>query len=548
MRRVCLPAVVLGSSLGLSAQFGLDTIAALRTTAESSNYEETSTQADVEQFAAGLDASPFVHVEPFGTTEEGRDLTLLVVSDPGVSTPEAARRLGRPIVLVQANIHGGEVEGKEASLALARRLVAGDLAPLTRQLVILIAPNYNADGNERINIQNRTAQNGPAGGVGTRENARGLDLNRDYMKVDSAEARVLVGLLNHWDPHVIVDLHTTNGSYHGYHLTYSPALNPNTDPRLIAFERDTLLPAVRASVETRHGFRSYYYGNFSTESGGPAPSRIDPNAPGDVVWRTFDHRPRFGNNYGGLRNRIAILSEAYSYLDFKSRIDVTSAFVEELLRVVAARAGEIMSLTAEADRTLVDAAAENHPRDLGVAFEARPSPRPVAILVGDITRVLNPRSGREMSQMADRAVPVRMREYGTFAATKSVLVPDGWAIPRTEVESGRADAVIERLAVHGIRSQALSAPTRTAVERFAIARIVAADRLFQNRRETRLEGWHETATLTLDAGSIVIPARQPLGRLAFALLEAESDDGLATWGLVEGLAVGQPFPIYRIVR
>ena len=107
---------------------------------------------------------------------------------------------------------------------------------------MLIAPIYNADGNEKVNVQNRTAQNGPVAGVGTRENSKGLDLNRDYMKLDSAEARALVGLMNRWDPHAAIDLHTTNGSYHGYHLTYSPTLNPNADARLIALARERILP------------------------------------------------------------------------------------------------------------------------------------------------------------------------------------------------------------------------------------------------------------------------------------------------------------------
>ena len=175
----------------------------MRTRAEITNYEETSTYADVTRVIDGLAAtSPLVHTESFGKTEEGRDLPLIVISDPKVTTPAAARKLGRPIVFVQANIHAGEVEGKEAILMLARRLVSGDLKPMTRQMVFLIAPDYNADGNEKITSMNRTAQNGPVAGVGTRENSKGLDLNRDYMKLDTAEARSLVGLMNKWDPHV----------------------------------------------------------------------------------------------------------------------------------------------------------------------------------------------------------------------------------------------------------------------------------------------------------------------------------------------------------
>src|SRR5215203_3787809 len=318
----------------------------MRTRAEITNYEETSTSADVTRVIDGLVAtSSLVHAESFGKSEEGRDLPLIVISDPKVTTPAMARKLCRPLVFVQANIDAGEVEGKEAMLTLARRLVSGDLKPMTRQLVFLIVPNYNDDGNEKVSPMNRTAQNGPVAGVGTRENAKGLDLNRDYMKLDSVEARALIGLMNTWDPHVLVDLHTTNGSYHANHLTYSPILNPNADARLIDFTRDTMLAPIRAAMLKSHNWRTYYYGNFAPEDGGGRESsRVDPANPGNTTWRTFDHRPRFGNNYAGLRNRIAILSEAYSYLDFKGRVEVTEDFVEEIYKSVLANAKQIMTL------------------------------------------------------------------------------------------------------------------------------------------------------------------------------------------------------------
>jgi hypothetical protein len=543
----CLAAAALTVAAPLQNNTPTTTVSSLRTRAETTNYEETSAHADVERFADGLRASPLVHVESFGRTEEGRNLPLIVLSDPRVTTPDAARRSGRPIVFIQANIHAGEVEGKEASLALARRLVAGDLQPLTRQLVVLIAPDYNADGNDRISVQNRTAQNGPVGGVGTRENARGLDLNRDYMKLDSAEARALVGLMNRWDPHLTIDLHTTNGSYHGYHLTYSPMLNPNADARLIQLARDTLLPTVRAAVLKKHGFRTYYYGNFSSENGGRELSRVDPAKPGDVTWRTFDHRPRFGNNYVGLRGRLAILSEAYSYLDFKGRIEVTAAFTEELLRATGANAKTVLALTAQADRALTETGT-GQPTELGVAFDVRALPQPVDILVGDVTRTPNPRSGRDMLQMGSLAAPVRMKDYGVFVATRSVSLPAGWLIAAEEASSARTRAVLDRLQWHGIRVRTLTDAARVSVESFTIKGVTRSERLFQNRVEVRLAGQHAAARVTAAPESLFIPAQQALGRLAFYLLEAESDDGLVAWGVLEeGLTPGSRYPIVRVM-
>ena len=518
----------------------------MRTRAEISNFEETSTYADVTRVIDGLLAtSNLVHSESFGKTEEGRELPLMVISDPKVTTPAAARKLGRPLVFVQANIHSGEVEGKEAVLMLARRLVSGDLKPLTRQLVLLIAPDYNADGNEKVNVMNRTAQNGPVAGVGTRENSKGLDLNRDYMKLDSAEARSLVGLFNKWDPHVIVDLHTTNGSYHANHLTYSPILNPNADARLIEFTRERMLAPIRQNMLKTHNWRTYYYGNFAPEDGGGRESsRVDPANPGNVTWRTFDHRPRFGNNYAGLRNRIAILSEAYSYLDFKGRIEVTEDFVEEIWKSAAANAKQIMTLTAQADRVLTGPA-NGKPVELGVDIQIEALPERVEIMVGDVTKVPNPRSGRDMLAMAPVAVPVLMKDFGVFVATRSQPMPKGWLIP-TALTSRYAVA-LDRLRSHGVRIQELADDAQIAVERFSITDMTKAPKPFQGHQETRLKGTFDKAQLTVQAGSVFIPANQPLGRLAFYLLEPESDDGLVTWNFIEeGVSVGQTYPVYRV--
>ena len=522
----------------------------LRTRAETSNYEETSTYDDVMRVVKGIVAtSPQARYQSYGTTEEGREMPLLILSDPPSTSPEAAHKLGRPIVLIQGNIHAGEVEGKEASLILARRLTQGDLRAMLKQLVVLMTPIYNADGNERFNVQNRTAQNGPVAGVGTRENSKGLDLNRDHMKLDSAEARAFVGLLNRWDPHVSLDLHTTNGSYHAYHLTYSPSLTPNADARLVALTRDRILPAMQEAVEKKHNFRTYYYGNFASEAGiARETSRVDPANPGDTIWRTFDHRPRFNNNYVGLRNRVAILSEAYSYVDFRGRVRVTEVFVEEALNAVIANAARVMTLTAQLDNeTKAFATGTASQPLLGVDFRLAALPSPVDILVGDVEKKANPRSGREMLVMTDKAVPVKMKDYGVFEATRSVAVPHGWLIPRAHVE-GYA-AAIDRLRWHGIRIQRVTASAEIGVQRFLIEGYTRAPKPFQNRYEARLTGKHESAKLSAEEGALFIPASQPLARLAFYLLEPESDDGLVTWNLIEaGLSPGATYPIYRVIN
>ena len=150
---------------------------------------------------------------------------------------------------------------------LLREIVAGRHGALLDSLVLLIAPIYNADGNERIDPSNRPRQHGPVGGMGVRPNAQGLDLNRDHTKLESPEARGLARMLTEYDPHVVIDLHTTNGTYHGYHLTYAPPLHPNTPAEIDRMLRREWLPAVTRRRGGRTGWLLYYYGNVPVGGG-----------------------------------------------------------------------------------------------------------------------------------------------------------------------------------------------------------------------------------------------------------------------------------------
>ncbi|MCW5969232.1 MAG: hypothetical protein KIT57_12030 [Blastocatellales bacterium] len=554
MRPATVPALLLASSLIIStitmpespvaAQNPDD---ALRSRAEITDYEETTRYEEVRAFLAALKKrSRALHLESFGATEEGREMPLMVMADPPARTPREARASGKPIVFIQANIHAGEVEGKEAMLHFSRRLLLGDLQPLLKKLVIMIAPIYNADGNERISTDNRAAQYGPVGGVGTRENAKGLDLNRDYMKLESAETRALVGLFNRWDPHLIVDLHTTNGSYHGYHLTYAPTLNPTADARLIDYARGKMLPAIQTAMNQRHSFRTYYYGNFATrEALGREVNSFREPREGEAqtrVWRTFDHRPRFGNNYAGMRNRLTILSEAYSYVDFRRRVEVTEAFVEEICRFAAAHGREIPALIARVDRD----AARSTPMEGGVEYELQALPEPVDILVGAVRRVKNPRSGKEMVAMIEEtATPARMPDYGLFAAKRSVPLPKAYVFRNEE----GLKTIAERLRAHGVPFERLKSAQELEVESFTIERVTRAGRVFQGHQEVRLAGARRMERMKFPAGSILVPMNHAKRALAFYLLEAESDDGFVNWNFLDDyLEKDAVYPIYRIVR
>src|SRR5438270_6914962 len=164
------------------------------TVAEKSDYKATSRHAEVVDFCERLaKAAPnVVRLGELGTSSEGRKLPLVILADPPISTPEEAAKSGKLVVFAMGNIHAGEVDGKEALLMLARDLATAKDKPLLKDLIIVFAPIFNADGNEKIAKENRRHQAGPEEGVGVRANAAGLDLNRDFVKLDTPEVRSLV--------------------------------------------------------------------------------------------------------------------------------------------------------------------------------------------------------------------------------------------------------------------------------------------------------------------------------------------------------------------
>ena len=260
-------------------------------------------------------------------------------------------------------------------------------------------------------------------------------------------------------------------------------------------------------------------------------------------WRTFDSRPRFGNNYAGLRNRISILSEAYSYLDFAGRVRVTEAFVEEIMRFVGANAAEVRSIVAAAD---ADAARIDPTREAGVAFALRALPTPVDILVGAVETVANPRSGRLMTRMVENvATPTPMPDYGVFSATHIRRVPRSYVLAAST--SGLHERVAGKLREHGIRIDSLDAAATMSVEAFVLDTVTRTERPFQGHQEVSVTGRYERRDISVPAASIVVRTDQPLGRLVFYLLEPESDDSLATWNLLDdALKPGMAHPVMKV--
>ncbi|HET9371975.1 MAG TPA: M14 family zinc carboxypeptidase, partial [Vicinamibacterales bacterium] len=268
-RVVCVAAFVAALAIGGRAQQQNAALANLKTTAESSDYKSTSTHADVVKFMQAVDAaSPIVFYTTYGKTAQGREMPLAVVGT-GLkdASPASVLASGKLRVHVQGNIHAGEVEGKEAAQVLLRELAMGQHADWLESMVLLVTPIYNADGNEAFDVNNRQRQNGPINGMGTRQQSQNINLNRDYTKLEAPESRAFVKMWNEYDPHVGFDLHTSDGSAHGYYLTYSPPLHPDTNDQIMNIMKGEWFPFITKQIKAKHNWDTYYYGNAGNVGG-----------------------------------------------------------------------------------------------------------------------------------------------------------------------------------------------------------------------------------------------------------------------------------------
>ncbi len=532
---------------------GVTPVAGPLTRAERSGYLETSRYANVIAFIDSLKGRPELAFGSIGKTNEGRDIPYVIASRPRVSTPAEAKRLNRPIVYVQGNIHAGEVEGKEALLALLRDLTSSPKPNVLDSVVLIAAPIYNADGNEKFASQeiNRQSQNGPEM-VGVRANAQGLDLNRDYMKVEAPETRGSLAMFNAWDPDVFVDLHATNGSYHGYALTYAPSLNPASP--LGVYTRDSIMPVLRQRMQVRHGFQTFDYGDFIS---------ADTLSKG---WVTFDSRPRFGTNYYGLRGKVSILSEAYSHDPFERRVKSTYAFIREILSMSGDRQGPLrpygsaLPMDGRGESwTFAGHGPEYHParhqayeiyRAVPVASRLAAAPDPVPVVAeivertGDSTRTQPgvPR-GRQRTGLY---VTVNMPVFERFEPTLRAPMPERYVIPEKDTAAVRVlrdHGIVVRVATNTLAGADLVGNGFA----FVIDSVVVAPRPFQGHREVRLTGKWRGETRKIEPGSFIVDMAQPLSLLAVYLLEPQSDDGLVTWNFFDSdLRPGGLYPAFKV--
>ncbi|MEP5614148.1 MAG: M14 family metallopeptidase [Cyclobacteriaceae bacterium] len=510
----------------------------LLTTPEKTFHLETSSFADVSLFIQTIKAkSDLVYTESMFTSTEGKEVPLVVLANPKISSPQEAVESGKTIVYIQGNIHGGEVEGKEAVMILMREILFGDKSHLLENQIVLFAPIYNADGNDKFAPDNRRSQEGSPLLTGERRSGGDYDLNRDGMKMEAVETQGLMkNMIVKWNPDLFVDLHTTNGTWHGNSLTYAPSYGSAGHPATSEYTVDVMLPAIKKTVLEKYDLHFGIYGGYTLREGWPPKNLY-----------TYNHHPRYLVNQFSFRNKMAILSETFAHDRFYERINAAHKFITEILEYTNTKGEEIRAINRRSEEeTLTKIKNEGGTFTKGVRFKMIPTKEPLTLRTYDYIPYKDSVGNTRYARTGNIIDVEGVANYNAFEATKTATVPRGYVIP------AKFKSIVDKLEAHGVSIEKLSRNRTYSGEQFLIEKYDVAERRFEHHLMATASGTFSKKSYKAKNGDFLVSMEQPLAMLIFYLLEPESDDGLVTWNFFDDYlneqGIGQKSVVYPIFK
>ncbi len=503
-----------------------------RTPAEVRQYRRTPTYAETLDYLGRLERRypDTVRIESFGTTSEGHELKVVIVAKDGLFNPEVARRAGRVVLLVQNAIHAGEMDGKDACLALLRDLLAEpSLRSVLDRVVWLFIPVYNIDGHERLSPYHRINQNGPEV-MGWRANGSNLNLNRDYMKADAPETRAFLRLFHRWLPDFFVDNHVTDGADFQYDVTFALDTTPDVYPPTAEWINRAVVPTLVESLEAA-GHPAFPDTVFLKDASDPSRGL-----------GLHDNPPRFSTGRVILESRPALLVELHMLKDYRTRVRADYTLMRSLLGILHREADILSRLNQEADRSAAELARGSTPRaGFPLVIESNGRTEPIQFRGYDYVRNRSEISGGTAIRYTSvaRTTPVP-KETGTRIAV-SAMVPVGYIIP----PGWRS--TIEVLEAQGASVRRTTGSWTGVVGIYYLSDMEWSQAPFEGRHPILRGGNVERAkgrfcqcvlkseAATFPSGSVVVTLDQRLSKVIVHWLEPEAPDSAVRWGFFDSI-------------
>jgi hypothetical protein len=525
MRYFVLVFFVLYEMLFLNAQTN-----DLLTRFERTDGKETSRYDETIRYCKQLDdVSPFITFSSFGKSAQGRELPMMILDLDGLSDPEAIRSTGRLILMIQACIHPGESEGKDAGMMLFRDLALHRLSEkksfiihsesredyLLNNISILFIPIFNVDGHERFGPYNRINQNGPEE-MGWRVTANNLNLNRDYLKTETPEMRQWLILFDQWLPDFFIDIHTTDGADYQYVLTYMMEIYGDMDPGITHWSKEVFVPNM-SNAMNESGYPVFSYVTFRKWHD-PRSGLITQVAP-----------PMLSQGYTSLRNRPSLLIETHMLKPYKERVEATFQCLLISMTILAGERQKLMEITAKADDFVCSDQFLKEPFPLHFSTLMNDS-----IMVDFLGVLYHERksqiSGGIWFEYTDTSAIFRIPWFQKTQADVTVQLPEAYIIPVEWKE------VIDRLQIHGIQMYPLSHDTAILISSYRFKNPKWQVQPYEGRHVlTQIEYDEINELRRFIAGSMIIPVRQQAGRIIPHMLEPKGNGSFIYWGYFDAI-------------
>lgn len=470
---------------------------------EQQNYLSSPSYADtVSWFDKLVQSSPMLKKVSIGKSPQGRDIWMIVASQNGAATSDQLSQNNKPTVLVQAGIHSGEIDGKDAGMMLLRDIAHGNKKALLDNTNLLFIPILSVDAHERSSQYSRVNQRGPIN-MGWRTTATNLNLNRDYVKADAPEMQQVLSVINQWQPDLYIDVHVTDGIDYQYDVTFGYNVKQGASPKIFAWLDSTYRPEIESALSANdHIPGKLIFANDNTDM-----------HKGVSYWNPS---PRFSNGYGDARHLPTILIENHSLKPFKQRVLGTYVMLEQTLKTVG-----------EHSKTLSAAIRQDQQRlASNIVLTWKDEPQATWDFKGiDYKLEKSAISGANVVRWT--AEPKLYKDLPVIGNTKAdlqVTRPNAYYIP------SQWTAVIEKLALHGIEMTSLAKPITITAEQYRFEHPKFGQQDYESRQTVMADTISDTVKVTLDAGTIKINTAQPLGNLAILLLEPQAEDSLFFWG------------------
>ena len=488
---------------------------------ETPRYEQTIDYC--RQLAKG---SKMISLTTFGKSPQGRDLPLLILDRDGLQDPAAIHATGRTLLLIEACIHAGECEGKDAGLMLLRDLAitapgAGNYAshftPASKKLLdnvsILFIPIFNVDGHERFGPFNRINQNGPKE-MGWRTTANNLNLNRDFLKADAPEMQAWLTMFNKWMPDFFIDSHTTDGADYQYVLTYLMEIYGDMDNGLTTWTRDVFIKGMQKHL-VDGGYPVFPYVDYRNWHD-PRSGLITEVAP-----------PMLSQGYSALRNRPGLLIETHMLKPYKQRVEATYQCMLATIELLSRESKTLNSLVLKADKFTSSEEFVNTPFPL--QFETRKDDSTVVDFAGvEYKAIKSGISGGDWFVYSNIPTTYKIPYFYSTRPVVTAKLPYAYIIP------AEWTTVIDRLKIHGIHMTGLKKDEIVKVSTFRFKNPKWQNAPYEGRHPmTNIEYDEITETRTFMAGSVLVEVMQPAGRIIPHILEPKGSGSFVYWGFFD---------------